>query len=328
MKTKIQPIIFSTTLWFGLVACNSSKNEYDATGVFEANEVIVASEANGKLNSFNVEEGQTLKAGDNVGEIDCKNIGLQKAQIEASLQALSQKQNDANPQVEVLQKQFISQKTIIATQKEQLSLLENEKRRVQNLVKAEAVPSKQLDDITGQIDVLRKQMESTQSQLDLIAQQIQSQKAQVSIQNRGIMSEAEPLKVRVAQAEEQLGHCQVVNPVDGTVLVKYAEANEFAAMGKPLYKIADLEEMTLRAYISGNQLSSVKLNQMVKVYVDKGKDDFKEYSGKIAWVSSKAEFTPKTIQTKDERSNLVYAIKIQLKNDGFIKIGMYGEVKF
>ena len=327
MKTTYKTY-FITALIFGLAACKSSKDDFDATGVFEAEEVIVSAEAAGQLTNFTISEGDVLKVGQTIGEVDCQNIDLQKAQVQASIAALKLKQNEASPQTQILAKQIESQKAVFATQKEQLSVLEKEKSRIQKLVKAEAVPTKQLDDINGQIDILKKQLESTQSQIGVFTQQIASQNEQVKLQNRGILSETQPLQVRISQIEEQLGHCKVINPIDGTVLVKYAEAQEVTGMGKPLYKIANLETMTLRAYIVGTQLGQVKVNQPVKVFIDNGKDSYKEMTGTISWIASKAEFTPKTIQTKDERENLVYAAKIKVKNDGFIKIGMYGEVKF
>jgi HlyD family secretion protein len=327
MKTSSKIYLLSA-LVLGLSACNSSKNEFDATGVFEAEEIIISAESSGKLIRFSISEGDNLKEGQEIGSVDCQNIGLQKAQIKASIEALKLKQNNATPQIQILVKQIDSQKLVIATQKEQLTVLDKERKRIQNLVNAEAVPSKQLDDIVGQIDILKRQIESTQSQLAVITQQIVSQKEQVNIQNKGILSETQPLQVRVSQMDEQLEHCKITNPVDGTVLVKYAEAQEITGMGKPLYKIANLKTMTLRAYISGTQLGQVKVNQAVKVFIDNGKDTYKEMIGTISWISSKSEFTPKTIQTKDERANLVYATKIKVKNDGFIKIGMYGEVKF
>jgi len=325
---KSYKIYFLLAFVFGLSACNSSKNDFDATGVFEAEEVIISAESSGKLLNFNISEGDNLKKGQEIGSVDCQNIGLQKAQVQASIEALKLKQNNASPQIQILSKQLDSQKSVIATQKEQLAVLEKERKRIQNLVNAEAVPTKQLDDIVGQIDILKRQMESTQSQLAVITQQITSQKEQVNIQNKGILSETHPLQVRVSQIDEQLGHCKITNPIDGTVLIKYAEAQEITGMGKPLYKIANLETMTLRAYIAGTQLGQVKVNQAVKVFIDNGKDSYKEMTGTISWISSKSEFTPKTIQTKDERANLVYAAKIKVKNDGFLKIGMYGEVKF
>ena len=327
MKKRFK-IYLIITLIGGMNACNSDKKEFDATGVFEAEEVIVSAESSGKLINFKVSEGDNLTKGQEIGLVDCQNINLQKAQVEASISALKLKQNDANPQILIFKKQAESTKAILATQKQQLTILEREHKRIQNLVEGNAATPKQLDDIMGQVDILKKQMEGTQSQLAVIAQQITSQKEQVQIQNRGILSETQPLTLRVSQIEEQLGHCKIINPTNGIVVVKYAEEQEVTGMGKPLYKIANLEIMTLRAYIGGTQLGQVKVNQSVKVFIDNGKNTYKEMKGTISWISSKSEFTPKTIQTKDESENLVYATKIKVKNDGFIKIGMYGEVKF
>lgn len=318
---------FSLFLLISLAACKDGDQEFDASGVFEADEVVISSEAVGKILRFEIEEGSSLKAGQVIGSVDCKNLSLQKAQVEASIDALGQKTNDAAPQTQILREQLTTQQRQIATQREQLRILERERKRLDNLVKAEAVPAKQLDDVEGQIDILKKQIETTESQLAVVTQQIKSQQQQVSIQNRGVLSERKPLEERIAQFDDQLQRCNITNPMEGTVLVKYAAADEMTATGKPLYKIANLSTLTLRAYITGDQLSKVKLNQSVKVFVDNGKDDYKEVSGTVIWIASKAEFTPKTIQTKDERANLVYATKIKVKNDGYLKIGMYGEVK-
>lgn len=320
--------LFYSILVITLVsACKSGDQGFDATGVFEATETIVSSESNGKILTFNVEEGSVLTANQLIGTIDCQNLGLQKAQVEASMNALSEKRNDASPQTQILKEQINAQVAQIAAQKEQLKNLEKEKGRLQNLVKADAIPTKQLDDLTGQHEVLKKQISAMETNVGVLRQQIKSQEAQVGIQNRGILSEKKPLMERVAQIDDQIKRCSIVNSTPGTVLVKFAEANEVTAMGKPLYKIADMENMVLRAYITGDQLSKIKTNQTVKVFVDKGKDEYKELSGVVEWIATKAEFTPKTIQTKDERANLVYATKIKVKNDGFLKIGMYGEVK-
>ena len=320
--------LFCSILVITLVsACKSGDQVFDATGVFEATETIVSSESNGKILTFNVEEGSVLTANQLIGTIDCQNLGLQKAQVEASMEALSEKRNDASPQTQILKEQINAQVAQIVAQKEQLKNLEKEKGRLQNLVKADAIPTKQLDDLTGQYEVLKKQISAMETNVGVLRQQIKSQEAQVGIQNRGILSEKKPLMERVAQIEDQIKRCSIVNSTPGTVLVKFAEANEVTAMGKPLYKIADMENMVLRAYITGDQLAKIKTNQTVKVFVDKGKDEYKELSGVVEWIASKAEFTPKTIQTKDERANLVYATKIKVKNDGFLKIGMYGEVK-
>jgi HlyD family secretion protein len=197
---------------------------------------------------------------------------------------------------------------------EQLKTAEKERTRVANLVKGDAATPKQLDDINAQIEVLKKQIEA--------------QKSTLSISSEGLGKDVVPLQVQIEQLNDQLAKCNIINPTNGTVLAKYAEANEMTTTGKPLYKIADLSNIILRAYITGNQLTQVKLNQKVKVLTDDGKGGYKETEGTIIWINDKAEFTPKTIQTKDERANMVYAIKVKVKNDGAYKVGMYGEIKF
>ncbi|MCJ8163262.1 HlyD family efflux transporter periplasmic adaptor subunit [Pontibacter sp. E15-1] len=305
---------FLYTLVIGLLlsGCGSDEPEFDATGTFEADEVIVSSELGGRIDSFTVEEGQQLAAGKVVGAIDAQNLVLQKEQVEASIEALQEKTLDVQPQIELLWNQ-------LKVQKAQLAALEREQKRTQNLIAADAATGKQLDDINSQIDVLKGQMEVTQ-------QQINVQRTATYTQNRGILSENKPLQKRVAQLENQLDDASITNPVSGTVLSTYAEEGEITAPGKPLYKIADLSTMTLRAYITGSQLPQVRLGQQVNVFVDQG-EGYKELPGTITWVSDKAEFTPKTIQTKEERANLVYAIKVRVKNDGYLKVGMYGEVR-
>ncbi|MEP6468096.1 MAG: HlyD family efflux transporter periplasmic adaptor subunit, partial [Parafilimonas sp.] len=207
-----------------------------------------------------------------------------------------------------------------AVQQTQLNNLLKNQQRFTNLVADGAATQKQLDDISTQVEEMKKQMQVTQ-------QQINVQRSNVGTQNSSILSDKKPLQKQVAQLSQQLSKANIVNPINGTVLTKYAQAGEVTAPGKALYKIADLTYLNLRAYITGSQLSTVKLNQMVKVFIDSGANNYREYAGTIIWISDKAEFTPKTIQTKDERANLVYAIKVRVKNDGYLKIGMYGEVK-
>jgi len=238
---------------------------------------------------------------------------LQKQQVQATIQSLSEKTSDVQPQVKLLKDQ-------LAVQQSQLDHLINERDRYQRLVAAQAATQKQLDDLNAEVDQAQKQMQVTQ-------QQIAVQLSNTGTQNRSIMSESDPLKKQVAQINQQLSKANILNPIAGTVLAKYAQQGEITATGKALYKIADLTYLNLRAYITGTQLSQVKLNQQVKVLVDDGADKYKTYDGTITWISGKAEFTPKTIQTKDERANLVYAVKIKVKNDGYLKIGMYGEVQ-
>jgi len=300
-------------LFATISGCKNTANESDASGTFEADEVIVSSELAGKLISFNVQEGLQIPKDSVVGVVDAKNISLQQEQVEASIKALNEKTANVEPQVELLQNQ-------LAVQQSQLRNLLHEKTRLENLIKADAATGKQMDDMDAQIDVARKQMEVTQ-------QQINVQRNNVSTQNRSILSEADPLKKRVEQLQDQVQRANIVNPINGTVITKYAEPGEITASGKALYKIADLSSLNLRAYITGVQLPQIKLGQTVKVLIDSSAKKYKEYSGTIIWVSDKAEFTPKTIQTKEERANLVYAVKIKVKNDGFLKIGMYGEVK-
>ncbi|HEY0680549.1 MAG TPA: efflux RND transporter periplasmic adaptor subunit [Chitinophagaceae bacterium] len=308
----MKQILFSGALIL-LISCGRN-NKFDASGTFETDEVIVSSELPGVIRELNIEEGDTISRGRIVGTVDAENLALQKEQVEASIEALGQKTADVNPQVQLLINQ-------LAVQQSQLNNLQLERKRIENLLRQDAATGKQLDDMNAQIDLVKRQMSVTQ-------QQINVQRSTVGTQNRSILSEGKPLQKRVDQLNDQLKRANIVNPINGTVIMKYAREGEMTSAGKALYKIADLSELILRAYISGGQLSQVKLGQQVKVLVDEGDDKYKEYAGTITWISDKAEFTPKTIQTKEERANLVYATKIKVKNDGFLKIGMYGEVLF
>lgn len=283
-----------------LLSCSNKKNNFDASGTFEAEETIISSEAAGTIKQFDIEEGQLLKAGQLIGFIDSTQLFLKKKQLQAQIAAILSKRPDVAAQV--------------ASLDEQLASAEKEQKRVSNLVKADAATTKQLDDVNSQIEVIKKQ--------------IDAQKSSLGISSEGISKDAIPMQVQIEQTNDQLSKCRIVNPVNGTVLSKYAEANEMAAPGKPLYKIADLRTILLRAYVTGNQLPNLKLNQQVTVLTDDGKGNYKETAGTIMWINDKAEFTPKTIQTKDERANMVYAIKVNVVNDGTFKIGMYGELKF
>jgi len=297
-----------------LFSCHSNKDKFDASGTFESDEVIVSSQLSGELLSFNIEEGDTLSAGEIIGHIDSTDVALQKQQVQATIQSLQEKTTDVKPQIKLLRDQ-------LAVQQTQLNNLLKNQERFQNLVASGAATQKQLDDINTQVEATRKQMLVTE-------QQINVQRSNVGTQNSSVLSQKKPLQKQEAQLAEQLSKANIVNPINGTVLTKYAEAGEITAPGKALYKIADLSYLNLRAYITGAQLSTVKLNQQVHVFIDSGENNYREYTGTIIWISDKAEFTPKTIQTKDERANLVYAIKIRVKNDGYLKIGMYAEVKF
>lgn len=299
MKSKI---IFTALLVISTImfSCSNGNGDFDATGTFESEEIIVSSEASGRIIKLDVEEGVLLKKDQTVGLIDTTQLYLKKKQLLASIKAVISKQPDINTQLASLEKQIEAAKT--------------EKKRIENLVLSDAASTKQLDDINNQLEVLNKQYLAAKSSL--------------TITKQGLQSETLPLYAQVEQIQDQINKSIIKNPVEGTVLTKYSKLEEVTGTGKALYKIADLSLMTLRAYINGDQLGQIKLGQKVKVFVDKGDGEQKELNGQIYWVSSKAEFTPKTIQTKDERANLVYAIKVKVINDGYLKIGMYGEVKF
>jgi HlyD family secretion protein len=310
---KTRNIIFLLSAAISVLSCTNHKNDYDASGTFEANETIVAAETGGVIKEFNIEEGETLEAGQRIGYIDSVQLSLRKKQLQAQIKSLLSK----SPDIAAQRSSFNKQAAVIQSQ---LNTQLREKQRIENLVKADAATPKQLDDIKGQVDALEKQ-------LQVIHSQDVAQTSLLTTQTRGLNGDVVPLKVQIEQVNDQLSKCTIINNVKGTVLAKYAEANEMTSPGKPLYKIADLSTLILRAYISGNQLSSIKINQPVTILVADANKKYKEYRGTVEWISNKAEFTPKTIQTKDERANLVYAIKIRVKNDGYLKIGMYADVK-
>ena len=311
-----------------LAACNNSDNNYDASGTFEADELMVTAKANGTILQLNVEEGQQLSLNEKVGEIDPKNVELQKEQVIASMDAIEQKTNSALPQIQVLQSQISGQSANVSVLQEQLQNAIRERNRTANLVAKDAATKKQLDDANGQIKVIQKQIAAAQSQLSILQQQISTTKENVSIQNRAILSERKPTQKKVEQIDEQLKNNTIESPIAGMVLTKYLNQGEFATVGKPIFKMANLNVMTLKTFVTGDQLPQIKIGQKVKVLIDAGEEKTKELPGTIYWICSKAEFTPKTIQTKTERANLVYAVKIHVKNDGYLKIGMYGDVKF
>ena len=282
-----------------LISCKSNDTETFASGYFEAVETIVSAQANGSILELNISEGQELTAGEKAGQIDSTQIYLTIRQVQSQKGAVLSRKPDISSQTAVL--------------KEQLIQANRELERVENLYAGQAATQKQLDDARSAVAVLNRQLNAQQTTLDKTT--------------ASVGKETNPLEVQISLLEDQLRKCRIINPVSGTVLVKYVEPSEMAVTGKPLYKIADLSTLILRAYITAGQLSGLKLGQQVIVLIDKGEDKPAEYEGIVTWISSKAEFTPKTIQTRDERSNEVYAVKIAVKNDGFLKIGMYGEIK-
>lgn len=279
-------------------ACSGGKQGFDATGTFEATEVTVSAEQNGRLLSFNLTEGMTLSALQQVGLIDTVQLALQARALGATKESIANQRPDLTKQ--------------IAATRQQLEKAEMEQQRFENLVRNNAANQKQLDDAESAVNVLKRQLEAQISALNNTTQSLNSQMSATEIQRMQVL--------------DQLQKCRVSSPISGTVLSKYMEVGEFVTIGKPLFKIADIENMYLRAYVTSAQLSDVKIGQNVKVYADFGGGDRKEYQGVVTWISERSEFTPKTILTKDERADLVYAVKIAVKNDGFIKIGMYGEV--
>ena len=295
-----QLIYIVLTIAVLISSCNRNEHAVDATGVFEATEILVSSEVNGKIMELGIHEGDRINGGDCVGYIDSAQLFLKKQQLAAGLKAIDIRKPDIRKQIAVLEQQIATART--------------EQQRMENLVKAKAGNQKQLDDIVNNIKFLQKQVDAQYSTLNKTSGSTDA--------------EAERLQYQIMQLDDQLQKCKIINPQTGTVLVKYAEPGEVTMAGKPLYKIADIDLLYLRAYITVEQLSQLKQGQSVRVFADFGKDDRREYTGTISWISDKSEFTPKGIQTKAERANLVYAIKIAVKNDGYLKIGQYGETVF
>jgi HlyD family secretion protein len=293
MKNKY---IMLVILAFAAVACNNNNDKSDAYGNFEATEVIVSSQANGKLLSLNITEGQVLKAGEIYGFVDTTDLFLKKQQLQAQKEAVSSKISNITAQIDVL--------------KQQKQNLEIDKDRIVKMNKDGAATKKQLDDVIGAIDVINKQINSIQTQ------------------NNGVFNEITGIEKQVEQISTSIQKSYIRDETAGTVLVKYAEQGEITAFGKPLYKIANLNEMILKVYVSGDQLPKIKIGAKCEVMVDLNQTENKKYEGIISWVADNAEFTPKIIQTKKERVNLVYAVKVLVKNDGSLKIGMPGEVNF
>jgi HlyD family secretion protein len=282
-------------------SCHNSENDWDATGAFESVETIVSTESSGTLMQFDIEEGQTRKAGDWIGYVDSAQLYFHKQQLQAQIAStLSQE-----PNIPVQ----------VASLYAQLAEAQINQKRMENLVKANGATQQQLDDANTQVDVINKQIDAQKSTLGIAA--------------TTLTKDVTPFVHEIQQINDQLEKCKIINPVHGTVLTKYAENHEVVTPGKALYKIAETDTLILRAYITGAQLTQVKLGQKVSVRSDEGTDKYRNYSGVIYWISDKSEFTPKTIPTKDERADLVYAIKIRVVNtDGYLKIGMYGDVKF
>lgn len=290
-------IISAMTL---LTACSGSDSKYDASGVFEVTEVMVSARVAGEIMELDIDEGTEVTAGEPVGYIDTVQLYLQRLQLEANVKAAESRICDVEKQTAAIRQQ-------IATQKK-------EQTRFENLVNANAGNRKQLDDITAAINLLEKQLDA--------------QTETLINGNANAKAQAEALKAQIALTDDMISKSTIASPVDGTVMAKYVEIGELAVQGRTLFKVANINDIYLKAYITSGQITGLKIGQEVKVFADSGDSDRKEYRGVISWISDKAEFTPKTIQTRDERANLVYAVKIKVQNDGYIKRGMYGEVSF
>jgi HlyD family secretion protein len=292
-------LFIAVAVWL-LSACGNKNVAYDASGIFEATEIIVSAKETGEILGFNIHEGDTVTPDLSLGVIDTTQLFLKKKQLEASERAIRARMSNIPKQIASLQQQITTQR--------------QEQKRFENLVSHNAANQKQLDDIHALIVVLEKQLSAQMETL--------------SSANSSILYEVVSLDAQIDQLNDHICNSVIKSPIEGVILAKYAERGELAVQGKALFKVADMENVFLRTYIIADQLTQLKIGQHVKVYSDKGKADREEYDGIVTWVSDKAEFTPKTIQTRNERANLVYAIKIRISNDGLIKIGMYGDVKF
>ena len=277
----------------GIISCNTSNEKADGYGNFEATEITVSAEATGKIEFLQVQEGTILEAQTQVGLIDTVQLYLTKQQLIASKSTVSSK--SAN---------VLSQKSVLA---EQLKTVQIEKNRIRDMYAENAATKRQVDEIDGKVKVIEAQIQG------------------IGTQNAPIINDLKSIDVQIQKINDQIQKSKITNPIKGTVLTKYAEPGEITAFGKPLYKIADLSEMSLRVFVSGTQLTQLKIGQEVSVKID-GAAEMNSYKGTISWIASQAEFTPKIIQTKEERVNLVYAVKVKVKNDGSLKIGMPAEM--
>ena len=297
--TVMKRYVIVAAVAFTFAACSDKNKEYDASGVFEAAEVMVSARGTGELIRFDIREGQTVKAGEALGLIDTTQLHLRKLQLLGTLKAVDSRRYNVERQVASLRGQIAAQKRELA--------------RFESLVRENAATRKQQDDIAAHLAVLESQLAA--------------QTETLASGNASLDGETQAMSAQLAQSEDQIAKSIVASPIDGVVLAKYAEQGELATQGRTLFKVADLENMFLRVYITADQLTSLQLGQRVRAFADWGEKERHEYEGTVCWISDKAEFTPKTIQTRNERANLVYAVKVAVTNDGYIKAGMYGDVQ-
>jgi len=292
----MRKLIYVLFIAVGISSCSDNGEKADAYGNFETTETIISSEASGKLLNFDIKNGQQLKEWELIGQVDTVILCLKLKKLEAVKSEISTNTNDILAQINVL--------------KEQKNVMTIEKKRIESLIADSAATGKQYDDIKGKIRVIDYQIES------------------VKVKNNTVLSKLNQVNAQIEEMKELIWKCKIYNPVKGTVLQKYAEVHELMMPGKALYKIADMSQMELKVYVDGAQLSNVKIGQKAKVFIDKDEETNTELEGTVSWISPTAEFTPKIIQTKEERVKLVYAVKLLVKNDGILKIGMPGEVVF
>jgi len=295
-SNSVKALLILSVLSLIALSCGRDSEMHDASGTFEATEIIVSSEVGGKILELNINEGDSVEGGAVVGQIDTIQLYLKKRQLMATVRALEARRPELRKQIAAIE--------------EQIAVQTREKERIERLLKADAATGKQLDDINSSISILKKQLEAQRSSL--------------TNTSGGITEDAAALMIQTEQLNDQLQRSHITSPINGSILAKYAEAGEVTAPGKPLFKVADMNDIQLKAYITSDLLTKIKLGESVKVFSDFGEEESREYEGKVIWISDKAEFTPKTIQTRSERANLVYAVKIAVKNDGYLKIGMYG----
>lgn len=311
-----------------LVACGNKEKEYDATGTFEATEVTVSAKSTGELQRFDVTEGQEIDQNVVVGTIDAYQLKLQRQQLENTKEQLKANKKQLNATRGATNSKQLDLEKQVASIRQQIANAQRERQRYNELVNDGAVPRKQLDDINYQVKVLEKQLAATQEQIRSNNASLKEQSQGITAQMEGIDAQQLTVESQKAQLDDQIANSDIKAPITGSVLEKYVERGEYVTVGKPLFKMADTQNMFIRAYVTSAQLKDIKVGQQVKVFADYGNGQKKSYDGTVTWISSRSEFTPKTILTDDERADLVYAVKIAFKNDGYVKIGMYGEVKF
>lgn len=295
----MKKIFIGSLAILGLVSCNGNSN-FDAQGTFEATEVIVSAESNGRIIDFDIQEGENVSKDSVIGAIDSVQLDLQRKQLKAQQSALLSSRPDVQKQ--------------LATLREQIEKQKRELNRVTNLLKDGVATQKQQDDIITLIKQLESQESATLSTL---------KNNRASIDDNVVA-----LNAQIASLDDRIQKCKITSPIKGTILTKYAEKGEYAIIGKPLMKVANLDNIYIRAYITSSQLHDIAVGDSVDVIANFGSDERHNYKGRVMWISSESEFTPKSIQTNDSRANLVYAVKIAVKNDGRLKIGVAGEVKF